>query len=173
MLVQRRTCSCDRCVMRCSASAAGRARESRPWPSQRADHDNPSRAPVPRLLPYDLAFVESQFEQPICGSSGKTLKSSARTARIRPRFLQLRSVAALLRGALVESDASVVAQYGPLLFQAYHFWLQANRYSTSLKQRCAVCWSGRNLRTIGAGRRRHPLGVPGTPAQSSLGAHRR
>jgi hypothetical protein len=79
-----------------------------------------------RVSPYDLAFVESGLEQhfpAIRDEAREVLGEHAPPGQ----FLQLRNVAALLREALVENDSSVVAQFGPLLHQAYHFWLNGKQ----------------------------------------------
>jgi hypothetical protein len=76
----------------------------------------------PRVLPYDLAFQDADFEQTHFPAIQAEAEQRAIDSSDAERFLQLHSVGGILRSALVESEDTAVAQFGPLLFQAYHFW---------------------------------------------------
>ena len=75
-----------------------------------------------RLLPYDLVFSDDAFETTHFPEiRAEAEHSGARTAD--PiRFFHLPAVAPLLRETVTESEHSAVEEFGPLLFQGYHFW---------------------------------------------------
>jgi hypothetical protein len=79
-------------------------------------------SPRARPLPYDLAFANADFEHahfPAIQAEAARLGGDPSTPE---QFLQLPGVAAILRSTLVEENATDVEQFGPLLFQAFHFW---------------------------------------------------
>lgn len=75
-----------------------------------------------RQQPYDLAFSDARFEK----EGFPLILEEADATGVRTwepeRFLQMRNVAPLLRDVLAAEDGRAVEQFGPLLFQAYHFW---------------------------------------------------
>ncbi len=76
------------------------------------------------MLPYDLAFQDPAFEAQHFPAIRDEIQRRAIEARDAQQFLQLQHVGAILRTALVESDETAAAQFGPLLFQAYQYWQQ-------------------------------------------------
>lgn len=80
------------------------------------------RGDVHRQHPYRLAFADEGFEK----EGFPLIQEEAAATGVRTsdpqRFLQMRNVAPLLRDVLASEDRTAVEQFGPLLFQAYHFW---------------------------------------------------
>jgi hypothetical protein len=73
--------------------------------------------------PYDTAFQDTAFETQHFPDIRAEAEQRAISTADPEQFLELSSVGAILRTALVESDQPAVTQFGPLLHQAYHFWL--------------------------------------------------
>lgn len=75
-----------------------------------------------RQQPYELAFADDRFEK----DGFALIQEEAEATGVRTsdpeRFLQMRNVAPLLRDVLASEDRTAVEQFGPLLFQGYHFW---------------------------------------------------
>jgi hypothetical protein len=75
-----------------------------------------------RQQPYSLAFADPRFE----GEAFPLIEEEAERIPIRTsdpeQFLQMRGVAPVLRDVLITEQQTAVEQFGPLLFQAYHFW---------------------------------------------------
>jgi hypothetical protein len=78
------------------------------------------KSEAPRVQPYLLAFADERFEQVEFPAIRQESENTGVATTAPEDFLELRSVAPLLREVLAEGSA--VEQFGPLLFQAYHFW---------------------------------------------------
>lgn len=88
-------------------------------------------APVPRRTPYELAFGAGVFEADRFPAIREEAEARGVEASDPARFVLLGTVGALLQELAPESaesgaggvtEASAVARYGALLFQAYQFW---------------------------------------------------
>ena len=75
-----------------------------------------------RPLPYDLVFNDQAFE----ATHFPEIRAQAEHVDARTsepiRFLHLPAVAPLLREVVESSDHSATEEFGPVLFQGYHFW---------------------------------------------------
>jgi hypothetical protein len=72
-----------------------------------------------RIHPYLLAFADERFELTEFPAIREESEQTGVPATVPEHFLELRTVAPLLREVLAEGS---VEQFGPLLFHAYHFW---------------------------------------------------
>src|SRR5687768_8206117 len=72
--------------------------------------------------PYQLAFPDAVFEAEHFPAIAEEAERSGVRTSDPHRFLNLRAVAPLLREALSESSHGAIEEFGPLLFQAFHFW---------------------------------------------------
>lgn len=75
-----------------------------------------------RLQPYDLAFAGTPFESehfPLIEEDAAA--HQARTAEP-AEFLMAAPVGSVLRDVLEDQDGTAAEQFGPLLYQGYHFW---------------------------------------------------
>lgn len=75
-----------------------------------------------RIQPYDLAFAGTPFERehfPLIQEDAEV--RTARTAEP-AEFLMAAPVGAVLRDMLEDEDGTAAEQFGPLLYQGYHFW---------------------------------------------------
>jgi hypothetical protein len=75
-----------------------------------------------RVLPYDLAFSDPSYEERHFPAMRAEVRQRNIDATAMQQFLQLHNVGVILRTVLVDSEQTAVSQFGPLLFQAYHFW---------------------------------------------------
>jgi hypothetical protein len=75
-----------------------------------------------RQLPYELAFQDEAFERTHFPAIRDEAEQRGTSTTDPEQFLELSSVANILRTVLVEGDRPAVTQFGPLLHQAYHFW---------------------------------------------------
>jgi hypothetical protein len=74
------------------------------------------------VVPYELVFGEGAYES----AEFPRIREEAEHATIATaepeKFFNLPAVAPLIREAVESSEHSAVEEFGPLLFQAYHFW---------------------------------------------------
>lgn len=71
---------------------------------------------------YDLVFSEGTYEQTDFPAIQAEAEHSGTFTADPQQFFHLPAVAPLIREAVESSDHSAVEEFGPLLFQAYHFW---------------------------------------------------
>lgn len=75
-----------------------------------------------RPLPYEIVFSDEAFE----ATHFPEIRAEAEHVQARTsepiRFLHLPAVAPLLREVVESSDHSATEEFGPVLFQGYHFW---------------------------------------------------
>lgn len=73
-------------------------------------------------VPYDLVFGEGDYESAEFPRIREEAEHSGALTSDPQRFFHLPAVAPLIRAAVESSEHSAVEEFGPLLFQAYHFW---------------------------------------------------
>jgi len=75
-----------------------------------------------RVQPYDLAFAGTPFES----EHFPLIEEDAETRQVHgagpAEFLMAAPVGAVLRDILEGEEGTAAEQFGPLLYQAYHFW---------------------------------------------------